>query len=155
MIYRFTIPGQPIGKGRARAFAFRSKKTQKINVRMYTPDKTTSWEDRAVHYIRDNIGSPKLEGPLRIDILAVFERPKAMRSKKIPDRREWHIKKPDRDNVEKIIYDAMKKAGVFVDDCQVCDGETRKFTANKREQPYVEVSIYTLNDMDLPASALA
>ncbi len=156
-IYRVTLPFAPIGKGRARAAIFKSKKPGKgfgkSMVRMYTPNKTENWEDRAALLIRQALGSPMLSGPLRLDILAVFPRTQTMQAKKYPNRREWHITKPDKDNCEKCIADSLTKSGVIKDDCIICAGEMRKFIANKTEQPFTEITITELTELDLPASA--
>lgn len=132
---RLVIPGQPIGKGRPRIGTFRG------HGRAFTPQKTVRWEDAAVVAIRSAVGSPMLSSPLRLDIVAVFDRPKRMLAKKWQNRRELHISKPDKDNVEKIVADALQKAGVIRDDCLICDGSTSKRYADRVEAAHVEVLI--------------
>jgi Holliday junction resolvase RusA-like endonuclease len=135
-LIRLVIPGQPIGKGRPRIGSIQGK------ARAFTPQKTVRWEDAAVFAIGQAVGSPMLSFPLRVDIVAVFERPKRMLGRKWPNRREVHTSKPDKDNVEKIVTDALQKAGVIRDDCLICDGSTSKRYANRIESAHVEVLIY-------------
>jgi Holliday junction resolvase RusA-like endonuclease len=83
---------------------------------------------------------PPLTGPLRVDVTAVFPRPNSMiwKTKLMP--RERHIKKPDRDNLDKAVLDSLKDL-LWVDDCQVCAGEIEKWIAAGDEQPHVEITI--------------
>ena len=125
------IPGQPIGKGRPR-FG---------NGRTYTPAKTETWTNRAIVAIREQVKERGITGPVTVDWCAVFERPKRMLAKKWPNRRELHTVKPDRDNVDKAILDALTKAGVLKDDCQVTDGDICKRYADRVESAHVMVTI--------------
>lgn len=125
------IPGQPIGKGRPR-FG---------NGRTYTPAKTESWTKEAFYHIRQQTEERGITGPVSVDWVAVFERPKRMLAKKWPNRRELHTVKPDRDNVDKAILDALTKSGVLKDDCQVTDGAIRKRYADRVESAHVMVTI--------------
>ena len=140
MIHHIHVPGQPIGKARPRLAMVNG------HARAYTPEKTVRWEDAAVVYLRSEVGAPMLSGALRVDIVAVFVRPKRMLTKKWPNRRELHTAKPDRDNVEKIVLDALQKAGVIRDDCTVCDGETSKRYADRVESAHTEIVITEVKD---------
>jgi Holliday junction resolvase RusA-like endonuclease len=134
------IPGQPIAKGRPRA------SIQDGRIHMRTPDKTANWTTRAAMEIRRVIGCPMYTGPVRVDVVAVFKRPQRMLAKKWPNRRELHAVKPDRDNIDKIICDALTKAGAIKDDCQVCDGRVQKFYADRIESAHVEIIITTMEE---------
>lgn len=134
---RIIIPGQPIAKGRARSTR---------SGHHYTPAKTANWTTRAAMEIRRVIGCPMFTGPVRVDVVAVFERPQRMFAKKWPNRRELHISKPDADNVCKIVYDALTKAGAINDDCQVCDGRVQKLYADRIESAHVEIIITTMEE---------
>lgn len=125
------IPGQPIGKGRPR-FG---------NGRTYTPAKTETWTAKAVHNIKQQTKERGIDGPVLIDWVAVFARPKRMLTKKWHNRRELHTVKPDRDNLDKAVLDALTKAGVLKDDCQVTDGHICKRYADRVEAPHVLVII--------------
>jgi Holliday junction resolvase RusA-like endonuclease len=125
------IPGQPIGKGRPR---FGKGRT-------YTPAKTETWTTRAVRIIRERVKERAIASAVIVDWVAVFDRPKRMIAKKWPNRRELHTVKPDRDNVDKAILDALVKAGVLKDDCKVTDGHLCKRYADKVESAHVLITI--------------
>lgn len=84
-------------------------------------------------------GAP-LDGPLRLSVVFVFPRPGRLIWKKRPMPRVPHCSKPDRDNCEKSLLDALK-GQVFIDDAQVCCGEVQKVYAAGDEQPHVSVVI--------------
>jgi Holliday junction resolvase RusA-like endonuclease len=73
-----------------------------------------------------------LEGPIKVNCDFIFPRPKShYRTGKYagqlkPNAPTWHCCKPDRDNLDKFVLDALQ--GVFFrDDAQVVTGEIRKF----------------------------
>ena len=82
-------------------------------------------------------GEP-LEGPLRLDVVAVFPRPSRLVWKRKPMPREPHIVKPDRDNIDKAVMDALT-GKLWVDDCQVCAGGIEKWIAAGNEEPHVKL----------------
>jgi len=87
-------------------------------------------------------GKP-LEGPFSVSIVFVFPRPKSMVRKRRPMPRERHAQKPDRDNLDKAVLDAMKGL-IFRDDAQVCAGSIEKWIAAGDEQPHVTIVIEEL-----------
>lgn len=70
-------------------------------------------------------------GPIRLTIDAFFERPKYLQKRSSPEGAIPHTSRPDRDNVDKAVMDALKDVGLFVDDAQVCDGPVRKWWVAK------------------------
>ena len=98
---QFTIPGSPTGKGRPRATTINGM------ARMYTPAKTTSYEGMVVMFYA-NAGGKKLDGPISVRIEATFEMPLSWSAKKRKTfDGKWCMKKPDGDNIAKIICDAL------------------------------------------------
>lgn len=87
-------------------------------------------------------GAP-LEGPLRVDAIFVFPRTKSMIWKTKPMPRVWHAKKPDRDNLDKSVLDALTGL-LWRDDAQVCAGELEKWIAAGDEQPHVRIVVSEL-----------
>lgn len=77
------------------------------------------------------------DGPVRMTIDVFFERPQRLMKKKSPDGIVRHTAKPDRDNLEKSITDALKEAGLYRDDSQICAGEVSKWYAAKGCAPGV------------------
>jgi len=126
----FMIQGQPVAKGRPRFT--RSGRT-------YTPAKTAKWADMAAYIMRETFNGDALGGPIKLEIIAVFQRPKNRFRRRDPFGRYWHTHKPDKDNVEKNISDALQKAGVITNDSCICTGQTSKYYASKNECPCVIV----------------
>jgi Holliday junction resolvase RusA-like endonuclease len=58
--------------------------------------------------------------------------------------REFHAKKPDRDNCDKSVMDALKGIA-WIDDAQVAGGEIWKYIASGDEQPHVVIRIAELS----------
>ncbi len=65
---------------------------------------------------RSEHSGPKLSGPLRIYIEAVFPRPQ-YKIRKAPNHREPKTTKPDLDNVAKAVMDAL--SDIWDDDAQI------------------------------------
>jgi Holliday junction resolvase RusA-like endonuclease len=123
------LAGQPQGKGRARSFAYKSKKTGKMAIGHHTPEKTATYEGmirtKAMEIMS---GRPPLTEPVELNMRAVFMVPSSWSKKK----REMALagkllpaKKPDADNILKAWKDAMNSV-VFVDDVQVVRGSFEK-----------------------------
>lgn len=127
------VPGQPVGKGRPR-FARLPK-----GVKAYTPKKTKDYEQRVSWLTPYRPTS----GPIRVEIVAIFKRPKSMSRKKDPAHRILHTKKPDLDNVIKSAIDGIS-GRAMEDDSQVCRIEGEKWYAAKSEEPHTEINIYEM-----------
>lgn len=115
------IPGQPEGKKRPR-FA----RTGAV----YTPTETKAYE-RTVKAIWQETGGETLHGAVRVDIIAGYEIPKsATKSAQMAmlDGTRVPNKKPDIDNVIKIIMDGLNGAA-YDDDKQVVWTTGRKIYA--------------------------
>lgn len=116
MTLKFTIPGQPVGKGRPRVGRVAG------HVRMYTPEKTASYESKvALSAHQAMAGAPILDGPCAMAIVAVFPIPKSWTKGKQAQAQAGkvrHTGKPDLDNLAKSICDGMNGV-VFKDDAQV------------------------------------
>jgi Holliday junction resolvase RusA-like endonuclease len=154
MEVRFSIPGEPTGKGRPRTNVMYSEKgfvdkktgkTRNTLVNEVTPQKTVNYEKlvKAVYADEcDNYYFPD-GSMLDLRIKAFYGIPKS-KSKKDKERMRKRLlrptKKPDMDNVVKIIADALNKIA-YKDDTQIVDCQCRKFYA---DDPRVEVSIKTV-----------
>lgn len=64
----------------------------------------------------------RIEGPVRLDLLFAFSQPKGR-------KRQFKISKPDLDNLEKAVMDALTDAGVWCDDAQVVEKHSTKVYA--------------------------
>lgn len=113
----FTVPGRPQGKGRPRFT--RSGHT-------YTPGSTAEYEERVKLAYRQ-AGGGKLSGFVFVDILAVSTVPKSYTKaqKAAAFDARYVPKKPDCDNIAKIILDALNGLA-YDDDAQVVKLSVKK-----------------------------
>tara|TARA_R110000824_G_scaffold107223_2_gene253277 strand:- start:111 stop:401 length:291 start_codon:yes stop_codon:yes gene_type:complete len=81
----------------------------------------------------------------KLEVVAVFPRPKRLLRKKDPEERMWHGSKPDIDNVVKSVADSLVMAGVIRDDTQVVELSARKVYATKSEGPCVEIKLSSID----------
>lgn len=135
----FTIPGEPKGKGRPR---------HERNGHTYTPRDTKEYEEevriRFRKAIRDDEKLAKqfpLTGPVKVTIWAYFKIPKSItkkRLKQIRDGEDFPTKKPDIDNIEKIIEDALNGLA-YKDDSQIVEVFKRKIWTPIGAEPQVVV----------------
>ena len=134
----FEVPMPPRGKGRPRHTVRNGR------VMVYTPKETKSWEAQVG--IASLVCRPAMvmEGPVRVDILAVMPRPKRLLRKKDPNGLIWCLTKPDSDNIRKSVLDALKTW--WRDDSQVVDGRTLKVYAERNGHPRVIVRVRSWNE---------
>ena len=106
---------------------------------VYTPKDADDWKmivrNEALKAWRDSsisLTQIPFEGPLRVDLTFFFPRPKAhfrSNGELKPNAPRWHTGKPDRDNSDKAVLDALTNLGIWADDKQVCDGRIQKLYA--------------------------
>ena len=141
-----TVPSVPVAQPRPRA-TVRGKRAGVYNV---TSIKTSGGTRKAHPIVAFKAtvrrafqatyqGAP-MSGPLRVDITFVLPRRKALIWKTKPMPRLPHVTKPDRDNLDKAVMDALTGLA-WQDDCQVCQGEIQKWIAAGDEQPHVDIRI--------------
>lgn len=131
----FTVPGQPVGKGRPRI----GKVGQ--HARMFTPAKTVNYEGLVAHAASFVMaGRALLEGAMDVRLVINCQVPASWSQKKQKEALAGIIRpttKPDIDNIEKAIYDAINGV-VWKDDVQVVDVvKTKRYSAT----PGVTVTI--------------
>lgn len=136
MIYEFEIPGKIIGKGRPRLNTYTGQ--------IYTPTKTKDYENLIIQYFM--LKYPKyipFEGRVSVNITANFEIPKSAKKsdkEQMLENKINPLKKPDIDNIVKIVLDAMNECA-FKDDIQIT-----KLTVEKKyglkESIYVKIEEY-------------
>lgn len=124
---RFTILGEPVSKQRPRVTKWGT----------YTPDKTVNYEN-LVKQLYISEGLPQLVGELEIEVVAYFVIPKSISKKKRDQMNKGIIrptKKPDLDNIIKIISDALNTIA-YHDDSQIVKATIEKYYS---DNPRVEV----------------
>ncbi|WP_108482277.1 RusA family crossover junction endodeoxyribonuclease [Oceaniglobus ichthyenteri] len=116
---RFTIPGKPFGKQRARATA------RCGFARMYTPKETVSFERQVGQIALPYFPAP-LSGPVKIVVTATFVPAKSWSKKKTAAfLGRYHTQKPDGDNCLKAVKDGLNRIA-WSDDSQVADARVVK-----------------------------
>lgn len=110
MIVEFSIDGAPTGKERPRVCRFGT----------YTPKKTVDYEKKVKKAFSEQTDKC-FDSAINVSIRANYDIPKSYskkRRKLIEDRLELPTKKPDCDNIAKIILDALNGLA-YKDDSQV------------------------------------
>jgi Holliday junction resolvase RusA-like endonuclease len=126
----FTIKGEPKGKGRPRF----------SKGRVYTPAETIQYETVVGLSYRNSAKGYKFTSPVRVTIKAFHKIPKGKAKKVVEDMLNGRIlptKKPDADNVAKIILDGLNHVA-WDDDTQVIE---MMVTKRYSEEPMVAVII--------------
>lgn len=141
----FTVPAIPCAQPRQR-HAVRQFAGKAVAVN-YTPHTSpvVAFKASVRQSFAESYSGPPLDGPVRMRVLAVFPRTRAQIWKRRPMPRMRHTKKPDRDNLDKAVLDALEGLA-FVNDCQVCAGAVEKWIAAGDEQPHVEVCIEQISE---------
>ena len=117
-----TIPGKPVGKARPR---FRGAGFKVIT---YTPPATKKYEKEVARIYKQSAGVLYTNIPLRVRILAKFPIPESWSKKNKGKDLKGEIKpnkKPDLDNIAKIILDGLNGVA-YTDDKQVTSLEIEK-----------------------------
>lgn len=136
----FEIPGEPIGKGRARFV--------RATGRAFTPAKTHSYEGRIAQAAQQAMaGQEPWTGPVKLECRAVYLHPQSWSAKKKASA-DWKTSKPDADNILKCVKDALNKIA-FHDDAQVAIA-----TVQKKYGPIAKL-VVVVTDLTIPAAGLA
>lgn len=143
IICEFTVPGQPVSKGRPRFGTIQGR------ARVFTDRKTENYEGLVCMAARPHAPAVPSDAPLSVDILAVFKRPKRLLEryaktgelKHADEGAMLHPGKPDLDNIVKAVLDGMNRAGIWLDDSQVACICASKFYAAIGKTPGVHVKV--------------
>jgi Holliday junction resolvase RusA-like endonuclease len=134
----FAVQGEPKGQPRPRAFA---RKMGAIHVaRFYDSDVADTWKRQVALAIAHAVNSSKwalTEAPVAVELRFAMPRPKSHFGAKglKPSAPQFHVQKPDIDNLEKLLGDQITKNGrVWRDDSQVVSMRSDKFWAVGNEQ---------------------
>ena len=127
---KLTIPGPPCAKQRPRVYGRHA----------VTPEKTVNYETLVKQLYIVEYHGKQLEGPLQMTVKTYFEIPKSASARKAADMQNRAIrptKKPDWDNLGKIISDALNGLA-YHDDSQIVTATVEKWYSL---EPRVEVEI--------------
>ncbi len=131
--FRFVIPGDPTpwarcGYGRGRFYDKQKhlKLAFGIHIKNQLPKEFT----------------PFCSQPIRIDSYYYFKIPKRTAKNTHKQPNNYHYQKPDRDNLNKFVYDALHTI-VYTDDCIISAGYSEK---RYDHQPRTELNLYLLEE---------
>ena len=136
MIYEFEVPGKVKGKGRPRV-----NTTTAI---AYTPTKTKEYEELIKQYfiLKYRKINP-LENRIKVTIQAYFSIPQNTNKTQKEEMLKGNIsptKKPDIDNIAKIVLDALSKLA-FKDDNQITKLNLEKIYSEE-EKVFIKIEEY-------------
>ena len=122
MVVTFTVPGEPVGKGRPRFVRATGK--------AYTPEKTANYENLVRVCYRDQVHSKPFDSgvPLHVSVDVVQQIPKSVSKKKreaMIGRKILPTKKPDCSNILKAIEDGLNGVA-YADDSQIVSVKVTK-----------------------------
>lgn len=109
--------------------------------RAYTPKTDREWTAAAVHILRAKTKG-QYHGPVAVDIISLKHRPNFLKA--ADSGPQWANVKPDVDNVCKLVLDAATKAGVWIDDNQVCQLNALTVYHAYGDQPCVILRVRSL-----------
>ena len=132
----FTVIGRPQGKQRHRTG----------KGRMYTPSQTLAYQKRIAQAFRVKFKGQPHAGPVKLEVVAHLPRPKShygtgRNAQKLkPSAPLWPLLKPDFDNIEKIVADALNGIA-FLDDKQIVDSHCLKVYEIHGSVPNLRVTV--------------
>ena len=138
--YILTVLGLPTAQGRPRA-----RNAGKF-VQIYDDPKSRKAKDSLAAVVQDHAPMELIDCPLQVDLYFYMPRPAGhygtgKNAGKLKSTSPTnHTKRPDIDNLRKLVMDAL--TGIFWrDDSLVCEGHTRKIYSDK---PRTEIAIKKL-----------
>jgi len=141
---RFLIDAEPVPQPRQRHAVGKHGKMAGV-VMNYIPKNHPIWVFKDVCRLRAKQayqGKP-LEGPLRVHLLFLLPRPGRLIWKTRLMPRAWAPGRPDIDNFEKAVLDALS-GHLWADDSQIVDLHSMKMYSSGDEEPGVEVMVEEL-----------
>jgi Holliday junction resolvase RusA-like endonuclease len=143
MTLKFTVLGEPQGKARARIVRLSNGASHS-----FTPEKTVLYENLIQFEYQRQCGAVRFgdDERLNMSVSAYFGTPASASKKKISQMLNGTIrpaKKPDWDNIEKVVADVLNGVA-YRDDMQIVDCMVSKYySANPRVE--VTISAVTVN----------
>lgn len=124
------IEGEPVPQPRPRVTPQRTyTKGMERGGRLWRWKRQIMWQAATAGGVRG------WEGGIRVDLAFVLPRPRAHHVNRDPNRPlrdaapRLHLQKPDVDNLEKAVIDALTKSGIWRDDAQVIETSVTKLWA--------------------------
>jgi Holliday junction resolvase RusA-like endonuclease len=121
------IEGDPKPQARQKFRSVKSKKGKTLIMPYHTKNE---WRESVKSFF--DTKDEFYDTAIKVDLNFIFKRPKNhFRSGKFSHllklpAKKYVTAKPDRDNLDKAVMDAMENAGIFSNDSIACDGRTSK-----------------------------
>lgn len=146
VVFTFFIAGKPIGKARPR-FRVVNKKDGGSFVQTYTASNTANWEQDIGEQVGIVLARLRAKGALKdVDLplsnrIMLNLRFNLSKPKSAPKKLRFQKKKPDLDNLDKSLIDALSNVALIKDDNIVTDIATCKRFATDTHPEGVEVEL--------------
>lgn len=137
MTTSFFVAGDPIAQPRPKA----TVNSRTGRARVYNPlGNSRTFRNLVTIAAKMAHKRPRYRGPLQVDLVFVLPRPAAKVWKRKQMVRLWHVAKPDSDNLQKLVFDAMNGI-LWKDDSQICSQSVLKVISNGDEETGVYVTV--------------
>ena len=129
----FFVPGRPRPQPRPRF----------IHGHAYTPDTAKDWKAAVVAaYVKAAGAKEPTTLPVALRLEFYFQLPKSKLKDYLAGKMsEYHAQRPDMENLEKAVMDALTDAGAWKDDCQVASKKSVKFWAEPNTEEGCNITI--------------
>jgi len=139
-----SIPAEPIAQGRPRL------SSRGGFARAYDPPKSRTWKafvaDYAAKAMEEAGVTELLEGPLVVRIRFGFPLPKTQHRKRNPRPRQWHMKRPDLDNLYKGVIDACEGV-IYHRDSEIVKVVMDKVIVAQGDAPFVNFVVEKVSSL--------
>lgn len=133
MKIKFIVPGEPQGKARPRVVRMKSGRSMS-----YTPDKTVAYEELVRQRFLAEAQGRRFADDAPIDIMSIPKSASKQKQMLMTSGALFPQKKPDLDNIMKIVCDALNGIA-YKDDAQIVNAKICKRWSS--EMPSVWVTI--------------
>ncbi|HSA75571.1 MAG TPA: RusA family crossover junction endodeoxyribonuclease [Candidatus Nitrosocosmicus sp.] len=138
--WSISVLGEPKAQPRVKARAYMPKYGGKMRAMVYTPSSSEEWARLVeIEAIRNKI--PTIETAITAILTFVMPRPKYLTKDKDFIYIMPHTKRPDCDNLAKLIFDRLKDTKIIKDDSQIWKTEITKRYVDKDELPRCEIKL--------------
>lgn len=134
------VEGEPKAQPRARAFSRGGK------ARMYDPGTANFWKRLVAHELRSHRPDVPISTPVLMTMEFYLPRPQRLMRAKDPSCPLPAKGKPDIDNLEKAVMDALTDDGWWTDDSIVVACSASKLFHAKGASPGMQISIWALDE---------
>ncbi len=138
-----TIPGEPVSQGRPRF------STHGGFPRAYDPKKSKEGKQSVRFFVSkamEEQGLDTLTGPIMMQVQFGIKLPKSQERKRTPRLRVWRVKKPDLDNLIKLVKDGCSGIA-FLDDNQIVKVSAEKIQCAQGEAPFTKIRFKELEEL--------